>query len=53
MRERAKLIGAKLDIWSEIETGTEVDLRIPAATAYAKTAKRSWWSGLLAKSKTT
>jgi signal transduction histidine kinase len=49
MRERAKLMGGNLDIWSEIDAGTEVELRIPAATAYATPAKRSWLSELLAK----
>ena len=49
MRERATLIGGKLEIWSEINAGTEVELRIPASTAYATTAKRSWLSDVLAK----
>ena len=49
MRERAKLMGGKLEIWSEIEAGTEVELRIPAGAAYAATAKRSWLSELLAR----
>lgn len=35
MRERAKLIGAKLTLWSQIDAGTEVELRIPGARAYA------------------
>jgi ligand-binding sensor domain-containing protein/signal transduction histidine kinase len=49
MRERAKLLGGKLEIWSEINAGTEVELRLPAALAYATTAKRSWLSELLAR----
>jgi signal transduction histidine kinase len=42
MRERAKLIGGKLVIWSEVDTGTEVELRIPAEVAYrsARSASR-------------
>jgi signal transduction histidine kinase/ligand-binding sensor domain-containing protein len=36
MRERAKLVGAKLVIWSELDSGTEVELTIPASVAYAK-----------------
>jgi signal transduction histidine kinase len=36
MRERAKLIGGNLDVWSQIDSGTEIELKIPAATAYAK-----------------
>ena len=35
MRERAKLIGGKLTIWSAEESGTEVDLVIPASHAYS------------------
>ena len=49
MRERAKLIGGKLAIWSEVDTGTEVELGIPAGTAYAKVSKGTWLSQLLGK----
>ena len=49
MRERAKLIDGKLVVWSEIDAGTEVELRVPASAAYAAAAKRSWLSELLAK----
>ena len=34
MRERATLIGGQLEVWSELDAGTEVELRVPAATAY-------------------
>jgi signal transduction histidine kinase/ligand-binding sensor domain-containing protein len=34
MRERAQKIGAKLKVWSRAETGTEVELIVPGATAY-------------------
>jgi signal transduction histidine kinase len=34
MRERAKAIGAALEVWSELNRGTEVELTIPAALAY-------------------
>ena len=34
MRERAQRIGAKLDFWSEMGAGTEVQLTVPAAMAY-------------------
>ena len=40
MQERATLIGGKLTIWSEIESGSEVELRVPAKAA----RKRSWFS---------
>ena len=49
MQERAKLIGGKLAIWSEVGAGTEVELRMPAGAVYASAAKRSWISELLAK----
>ncbi len=41
MRERAELIGGRLEIWSEVGAGTEVDLTVPAVAAYASTATRS------------
>jgi signal transduction histidine kinase/ligand-binding sensor domain-containing protein len=36
MHERAKLIGAKLEVWSELNSGTEIELTIPASLAYAE-----------------
>jgi signal transduction histidine kinase/streptogramin lyase len=48
MRERAKLIGGKLAVWSEVDAGTEVELGIPAGVAYAKASNQSWLSRLLA-----
>ena len=36
MRERAKLLGGKLTLWSDAQEGTEVELRIPGSTAYAE-----------------
>jgi signal transduction histidine kinase/ligand-binding sensor domain-containing protein len=42
MRERARVMGGKLVVWSEVDAGTEVELRVPASTAYA-TARRSSW----------
>src|SRR3984957_20437213 len=41
MRERAAEIGAKLDIWSGVGTGTEIDLSIAGSIAYGKRAGRS------------
>jgi signal transduction histidine kinase len=35
MRERAALIGARLDVWSKVDSGTEIELTIPASRAYA------------------
>ena len=45
MRERAKLIGAKLEVWSKLESGTEIELTIPAALAYT-TSRAPRWSWL-------
>ena len=44
MRERAKLMGGKLTVWSELDSGTEVELRIPASRAYETflAPRRSW-----------
>jgi signal transduction histidine kinase/ligand-binding sensor domain-containing protein len=44
MRERATLIGGKLVVWSEVDTGTEVELRVPASAAYATVQRPSWFS---------
>jgi signal transduction histidine kinase/ligand-binding sensor domain-containing protein len=48
MRERAKLIGGKLTVWSELDSGTEVELSIPAARAYLAAVERRR-SGLVEK----
>jgi two-component sensor histidine kinase len=34
MRERAKLVNGKLDVWSKLDSGTKVELTIPASVAY-------------------
>jgi signal transduction histidine kinase len=41
VRERAQQMGAKLDLWGEAGTGTEVQLTVAAAVAYEKTRARS------------
>src|SRR5262249_49126056 len=38
MQERAKLVGGKLAVWSELGSGTETELTIPASGAYTKPA---------------
>ena len=45
MRERAKLAGGTLDVWSKFDAGTEVELRIPASIAYAATPSRTLIAG--------
>lgn len=47
MRERAKKLGAQLEVWSTPGNGTEVDLRVPADVAYRRSQAatrgiRSW-----------
>jgi signal transduction histidine kinase len=39
MRERAQLIGGQLTVWSELESGTELELSVPADRVYTK---RPW-----------
>jgi len=45
MRERAQRIGAQLALWSRPHAGTEVELQIPGATAYAthKVGTKRFW----------
>jgi signal transduction histidine kinase len=38
MPERASVIGGRLTVWSEPNIGTEVELRVPARAAYARTS---------------
>jgi signal transduction histidine kinase len=47
MRERAELVGGRLDVWSEVGVGTEINLTIPAARAYAtvRARRRASWFG--------
>jgi len=45
MQERAKLVGGKLKIWTEMDSGTEVELIIPASRAYEKSTRRFWRFG--------
>jgi signal transduction histidine kinase len=49
MRERATLIKGKLAVWSEVNEGTEVELRVPASAAYTTDRKRSWLRKLAPK----
>ena len=45
MRERAKLVGGKLTIWTELDGGTEIELNIPGARAYMKSTRNFWYFG--------
>jgi signal transduction histidine kinase len=42
MRERARLVEGKLTVWSELNSGTEIELTIPAGVAYAKSLAARW-----------
>lgn len=41
MRERAQKIGGQLNFWSRPDTGTEVELTVPAGTAYQSSTDKS------------
>jgi hypothetical protein len=47
MRERAEIVGGRLEVWSEHDTGTEVELSIPGAVAYS--VQRSWFSKVFSR----
>ena len=36
IKERAELAGGKLGVWSQLNSGTEIELTIPASIAYTK-----------------
>ncbi len=40
MRERAGLIGGHFEVWSELQSGTEIELTVPASIAYATSRGR-------------
>jgi signal transduction histidine kinase len=48
MRERAQIIGGRLEVWSKVGEGTRVDLDIPGAAAYVGFTGRSSIARLLA-----
>jgi signal transduction histidine kinase len=43
MQERANMVGGKLTVWSELNSGTEIEITIPAASAYVKSPAARWW----------
>ena len=53
MRERAKLVGGKLEVWSDLRSGTEIELSVPASSAYVGPGSRlrSWFHRRVAKAK--
>jgi ligand-binding sensor domain-containing protein/two-component sensor histidine kinase len=43
MRERAERMGGRLEIWGRASAGSEIDLKIPAKTAYRDLKRRAPW----------
>jgi signal transduction histidine kinase/ligand-binding sensor domain-containing protein len=43
MRERAKGIGAQLNVWSRAGAGTEIELKIPSTVAHGPRSRASRW----------
>ena len=46
MRERARQIGGCLEVWSDQDRGTEIELTVPARIAYARSRHRESGAGL-------
>jgi signal transduction histidine kinase/ligand-binding sensor domain-containing protein len=42
MRERAEIVGGRLEVRSKLDAGTEVELSVPGAIAYGVSTWRSW-----------
>jgi signal transduction histidine kinase len=47
MRERAEIVGGRLEVWSRLDSGTQIELTIPGAIAYGVSARRWWFSRVL------
>jgi signal transduction histidine kinase len=45
MHERAKLAGGKLEVWSKLDSGTEIELSIPASSAYVRSGHDGFRKG--------
>ncbi len=43
MHERANMVGGKLSFWSELNSGTEVEMTIPSSHAYVKSPDARRW----------
>jgi signal transduction histidine kinase len=44
MRERAEIVSGRLDVWSKLDSGTQVELIVPGNIAYGASGRQSWWS---------
>jgi signal transduction histidine kinase len=47
MRERAEIVGGRLEVWSKPDSGTQVDLSIPGTVAYGVSTRQSRLSRVL------
>jgi two-component sensor histidine kinase len=47
MKERARAIGATLEVWGSPGSGTEIGVALPAPKAYAAAFRKGFWSRLL------
>jgi signal transduction histidine kinase/ligand-binding sensor domain-containing protein len=47
MRERAESVGGRLEVWTRLDSGTQVELSIPGTIAYDGSARRSSLSQVL------
>jgi signal transduction histidine kinase/ligand-binding sensor domain-containing protein len=47
MRERAEVVGGQLEVWSKLDSGTQIELSIPGAIAYDASDRRSRLTQLL------
>jgi signal transduction histidine kinase len=41
MHERAAVVGGSLEVWSKVDSGTQIELSIPGAIAYDVSARQS------------
>jgi signal transduction histidine kinase len=41
MRERAETVGGRLEVWSKLNSGTQVELSLPGSIAYDMSARQS------------
>ena len=48
MRERTRLVGGEFTVWSGVGAGTEIEVSIPAAQAYAAPEQPAGWRARLA-----
>jgi len=46
MRERAEVVHGKLEVWSKLNSGTQVELSVPGKIAYSMLTRQPWWSRL-------